>query len=446
MKLAKSLLLGSAAGLVAVAGAQAADLPVKAKNYEYVRICSAYGAGFFYIPGTDTCLKIGGRVRAEYLWRDVDDWDGDDYNRSGFRSRARINLDARTATEYGTLRAFIRAEITHNSGAYVNANFGSYEERTSTTLDRAFVQFLGFTAGRTVSFFDFSEGTNWGTLRFSDGEINDVLAYTATFGNGFSFTIALEDPVMREGGGYAVDDATAGAVAYGTAWNTSYAYGVQTTEIPDIVAAFRVDQSWGSAQLSAAAHQNRVSGLAGTDFDDEWGFAVGLGAKINMDFLSPGDYFWLNATYASGALSYLGIHGDMGNRMANVAGYYTGATATSTSTDTADGWQVSAGFEHWWTPTFHSSIFGSYAKVDSIDAAWADPTHSWGHSITPEFEEFRVGLQNVWTPVKGLDIGLEVMYFDQEFEYSQWDSAVGAVSVTDEEKGWEARIRVQRDF
>ena len=65
MKMVKSLLLGSAAGLVAVAGAQAADLPVKAKPVEYVKVCSIYGVGFFYIPGTDTCIKIGGWVRAE---------------------------------------------------------------------------------------------------------------------------------------------------------------------------------------------------------------------------------------------------------------------------------------------------------------------------------------------------------------------------------------------
>src|ERR1019366_7008728 len=65
MKMVKSLILGSAAGLVAMRGAQAADLPVKAKAVEYVRICSLYGAGFFYIPGTDTCIKIGGYLRAD---------------------------------------------------------------------------------------------------------------------------------------------------------------------------------------------------------------------------------------------------------------------------------------------------------------------------------------------------------------------------------------------
>jgi len=69
MKMVKSLLLGSAAGLVAVAGAQAADLPVKAAPVQYVKICSLYGAGFYYIPGTDTCIKIGGYVRAEWNYQ-----------------------------------------------------------------------------------------------------------------------------------------------------------------------------------------------------------------------------------------------------------------------------------------------------------------------------------------------------------------------------------------
>ena len=65
MKMVKSLILGSAAGLLAMGGAQAADLPVKAKAVEYVRICSLYGAGFFYIPGTDTCIKLGGYLRVD---------------------------------------------------------------------------------------------------------------------------------------------------------------------------------------------------------------------------------------------------------------------------------------------------------------------------------------------------------------------------------------------
>lgn len=69
MMLAKSLLLGTAAVIFATAGASAADLPSrKAAPVSYVKVCDAYGAGFFYIPGTDTCVKIGGRVRADYAY------------------------------------------------------------------------------------------------------------------------------------------------------------------------------------------------------------------------------------------------------------------------------------------------------------------------------------------------------------------------------------------
>ena len=59
----KSFLIGCVGGLIALTSAQAADLPVKAKPVEYVKICSLYGVGFYYIPGTDMCLKVGGYVR-----------------------------------------------------------------------------------------------------------------------------------------------------------------------------------------------------------------------------------------------------------------------------------------------------------------------------------------------------------------------------------------------
>jgi len=69
MRFVSQLLLGGVAGLAFASGAMAADLPVrKAAPVEYVRVCSVHGAGFFYIPGSDTCIKIGGRVRAEYRY------------------------------------------------------------------------------------------------------------------------------------------------------------------------------------------------------------------------------------------------------------------------------------------------------------------------------------------------------------------------------------------
>src|SRR6185503_7712500 len=101
---ARTLILSSAAGLMALSGAQAADLPVKAKAVEYVRICSLYGAGFFYIPGTDTCVKFGGGGA-----HGAPAWNGDTGQRNRYadyyvaRSRLALTVDTRTATEYGVV-------------------------------------------------------------------------------------------------------------------------------------------------------------------------------------------------------------------------------------------------------------------------------------------------------------------------------------------------------
>ena len=127
MKMVKSLILGSAAGLIAMSGAQAADLPVKAKAVEYVRICSLYGAGFFYIPGTDTCIKLGGYLRVDTTFN------GGIYDQPAYaatsasaiatrdyfnsRSRMALTIDTRTATEYGVVRTF-------GQGDFQFQNFG----------------------------------------------------------------------------------------------------------------------------------------------------------------------------------------------------------------------------------------------------------------------------------------------------------------------------------
>ena len=113
MKLLKSSLLGTAAGFASVVGAHAADLPVKkAVPIEYVRVCSAYGAGFFYIPGTDTCIRLSGRARLDIGYQPTDSRSGSgNGDTTGYIGLARINVDARTQTAYGTLRAFTRIQF-----------------------------------------------------------------------------------------------------------------------------------------------------------------------------------------------------------------------------------------------------------------------------------------------------------------------------------------------
>src|SRR5690606_35246293 len=115
------------ASLIAFSTANAADAIVAAEPeaVEYVRVCDAFGTGFFYIPGTETCLKVGGYARFQV---DVNrgtgfgtgtnnrtsDWDA--------MSRGQINFDARTETELGALRSFIdlRGDADNSSSAGVN--------------------------------------------------------------------------------------------------------------------------------------------------------------------------------------------------------------------------------------------------------------------------------------------------------------------------------------
>src|SRR5215207_6023149 len=321
MKLVKSL-LGSTAGLCAVAGAHAADLPVKkAAPVEYVRICTAYGAGFFYIPGTDTCLRVGGRARGEYsygqqrsrgVYNPTTFAPGSNSNAdvSGFRGLGRLNLDARTQTAYGTLRAFVRFEIANVTGANTlrsgtterqgNAFPGTGVDtfgraQTFVNVDKAFVQFAGITAGRASSFFDFyaHDLEIIGFTTGSDVPSTNLFAYTATLGGGLSATISIEDPTARrnpvfnQGGVFGLSSGLLGVVpASGQASTGANVFvgnppgvapvGVvfdpvtgiptiarfldiaQRNGVPDFVGALRLDQSWGSVQLSGASHEIQV--------------------------------------------------------------------------------------------------------------------------------------------------------------------------------------------
>jgi Porin subfamily len=324
MKMVKSLILGSAAGLIAMGGAQAADLPVKAKAVEYVRICSLYGAGFFYIPGTDTCIKLGGYLRVDTTFNggiyDQPAWSGDlgqgnryrDYFAS--RSRMALTVDTRTATEYGVVRTFGQADFqfstlggnTFNPNSLntslINGNVGSQYgggvlANNANLLDVpgggyvavefVFIQFAGFTFGKSASAYATPwhgyPGNNSSFLLGGHDTVTGVnnIQYTTQFGNGVSGTIGLDDPtVFNRTAVYnlsapANTTATAYLGALGTTAN-SYA-GVHA---PDVVGNIRVDQAWGLFQISAAAHEVNGSynalGVSGVPTGLPAGPAVGL--------------------------------------------------------------------------------------------------------------------------------------------------------------------------
>ena len=198
MKMVKSLLLGSAAGLVAVAGAQAADLPVKAKPVEYVKICTLYGEGYYYIPGSDTCIKLGGYVRADYGW-----------NVAGARTPAYSGTQGaqdRTVSQYSTrhranLQIDTRTQTAVRHAAHVHEPALPERRRhvISQNVARAFIQWAGFTFGHAQSFQD-----TWGITdswhyaqqqNNSDTGANGVnqIAYTWELGNGVTLTVGADE-------------------------------------------------------------------------------------------------------------------------------------------------------------------------------------------------------------------------------------------------------------
>src|SRR5690242_5205009 len=284
MSISKHLLLATASCLTLIGNAQAADLPVKAKAVEYVRICSLYGAGFFYIPGTDTCIKLGGYLRADVTFNGgaahgQPAWNGDPGEQNRYRnyfidrSRMMLNVDTRTATEYGVVRTYGAAKFqftTQGAGTVNPANFtGSPTLGTSTGLlnqpgegyvavTDLFVQFAGFTFGKSSSAYANPwQGTPGNITAFllgrhqQDNTGPNNIQYMAQFGSGVSATIGLDDPVVW--------DRTAVynlALPLNATLNTSNAYaGVHA---PEVVGNVRVDQAWGLFQISAAAHE--VSG------------------------------------------------------------------------------------------------------------------------------------------------------------------------------------------
>jgi hypothetical protein len=424
MKMVKSLLLVSAAGLVAVSGAQAADLPVKAKPVEYVKVCSLYGVGFYYVPGTDICLKVGAYFRAEYATGnhgssltnlDAIGPDGQRTRTSGpdyqQRARAFIFLDSRQQTAYGTLRAYMN--IGHSSDFPAgNVNSGTTSSVTAGLYaNRAFIQLAGFTWGLATSYYDFysSPATSYSVPWSSDTGDGGwkVAAYTAQLGNGMSASLSFEEPRRQ-----IVTNGSIGTSGTATSVYTVGGLPFQDqlkVTMPDIVGNLRVDQAWGSAQVMGALHKvgggyfgtaatggTCSPGLAATGFNtcnghpgDEWGFAVGAGLKVNFPMIGPGDYFQAQVNYTEGAVRYAaltpssagspGIFGE-GTGQGSTMGYgwfqdgvFCGASsaAPATATCPAGGssvqlttaWSVQAAYEHFWTPSLRTSLVGAYTDV-----------------------------------------------------------------------------------
>ncbi len=427
MQILKSLILGSATGLLALSQAQAADLPVKAKGVEYVRICSLYGSGFWYIPGTDTCIKIGGYLRVDTTFNggfhDQPYWSGDGGQRNRFfdsfsgRSRLALRVDTRTATEYGVVRTFGQADFQFNNMGTANAavlsapatypqglnpNVLSSAGGGYVPVEYLFLQFAGFSIGKSASAY----GTPWGgfpgnnssyLLGGHDTSIGtNNIQYTAQFGNGVTASIGLDDPGVYNRTAVLNLSVSGNAVGAG-----AQSYGANRA--PDVVGNIRVDQAWGLFQISAAAHEVVASynilgaGGAPTNLseisghpDVKWGGSVMAALQIKNLPTGAGDDIKVDASYANGDTKNVistaapspnfAMFGGSGRAYQSIgfgqtadaiylpAGLVAGGNGLAGAGGTGDiklveSYGIRAAFNHNWDPYWSSSFWGTASAV-----------------------------------------------------------------------------------
>lgn len=417
MKLVKSLLLGSAAGLVAVAGASAADLGVKKPTaVEYVKTCPQYGAGFFVVPGTTSCLKIIGRVRVEAIFNNALTRSDD---RNTFRARGYFGYDHRTATEYGLLRTYVRAFLGRDN----NVGGAAGSTAANAVLEYAFIQFGGLTVGRITPVFEHGYSNHFlgsGSFGgFSDIAYVNSFGYTFQFGGGLSATVAVDSSRERQV-----------AIRGGLGNNATNFYGGQS--MPDVVAAIDYAGSWGSAKLAGAIHQVNDNWLGGVTPSTKYGFAITGAARINLPMISSGSNIWLNGTYADGAVSYAGFGGaaNIGRRTYR----FSDATTVGNTNRTTKAWALAGGIEVFAAPTVRLGLYGTYASIDPFG-----PTNT----ITTA----SVIGQAAWLPTAGFLIGAEAGYVHARGGVNGNHAPNGTVAAVSRTQGqWVGRLRFQRDF
>jgi len=413
-----------------------------------VKICSLYGAGFYYMPGTDMCIKIGGWMRVEITGGQMNGnmtwgpYASLQNNRASSnlvtRERGYITADAREQTAYGVARAYIDVGVSTSdvTEASTAAEFSS---------NRAFLQWAGFTAGLATSFYDFysAPAPLYRAGYFPNEDTGDggawVWAYTAQLGGGLTATISAEQRRQSQIIGV---NTTTGAIVNGgllTGLAVGGGSGYGGLQMLDWVANLRVDQAWGSAQVMGALHEDNglyygplTEGTFGAVSDghpsDAWGWVFGAGIKVNTPTIAPGDYLQAEVNVTEGALRYLNevepswdeVEG--GNQVWGVESdcVYNGTAGVGTNCELTSAWSVTASYEHYWTPQWHQSLAGVYEQVTydstanaalcaaefgvAVGAAPAGCSNNWS--------VWGIGSRLQWDVTKSFYIGVEALYED----------------------------------
>ncbi len=406
--------------------ALAADVLPTKSGPAYVRTCTIKGADgdekAILLPGTDTCLKIGGYLWAEGYFNTFSNYPND-FDKLYTVATGGVILDARTETDYGTLRSYFEARFKWRSSEPWSD--GPDPRANQIEVWNAYVQFAGFTAGHAQSFFDFYAnadvlGTDPGTIG-SDVRTN-LIAYTFEFGEGFSTSFPLEDTSERSSGVLPFDPIIAGL--------DNYQAGQQ---VPDIVANLKYEGEWGSAQISGALHQvTALDFITETSRTDTWGYAVQAGIMFKLPMLGEKDTLYLQTAYTDGAPAYLGLQDPSGDY--SPPDGFVGLFGVSK----VSGWNFTASLKHNWNERWSSALFGGYAAY-SFNDAFVETLYGASGG-----KNANIGGYLSWTPVDHLQIALQYDYtYNSATNYLFFAPAAVAASSVDASR---VLLFVGRDF
>jgi hypothetical protein len=342
----------------------------------------------------------------------------------GYTTRLNFGFDAVSNTAYGPLVAHAEMQYENGNG-FDNTGSGAY-------INLAYVTWAGITAGKAPSFFSFTGGgPGWANFFSPDQQgFNqpDLLAYTASFGGGFSATIAAQSAGQNCPG--FTGGATSGSInnppgfgCSGGGTNNSDLganYSYNGMRAPDVVANLKVSQGWGSAQVSGVAHDVTVTGWSGA-IQKTWGWGVDAGVSFNLPQFGAGDEITVTGAYTQHAAWYSGLPDGMwgedgavngnGQQMAIADTYlnYDGTTWAKPAI-----WSVTSEITHHFSPEFSGSLEGSYGQVH-----W---TGTNATSMVSDSKTWLAGVVAHWDPVKNLDFEFELLY-----QNAQTDQPLGFV-------------------
>jgi len=379
MTMTKKLLLGSAAAamMFGSTASMAADAP-QAPSRTPVWACDI--TGFWELPGTDICFKVGGFARADFAFTtenlQSDTFDVFSINNATnsnervtfFSYVSRLNFDARSNTEYGTVRAFIEFDFAGGQGNQVISN--SRHPR----LRHAYVQFGNLLAGQTWSnamiLASLADGLDFEGVDHFPLIRQTQLRWTQPMGNGVTFSIALENPENMDKG---VNGAT--------------------DHVPDLTARISISQSWGNLSIAGALREVDHNGFFANR--REVGWMAQIGGQINVPVANGNDNFKWSAAYSDGGTRYM-LHGALLTLVQNTMFIFDERNANA---DLLKMWSVHGAYQHFWSNNLRSSIIAGTTRITNIGA-------------TPAATDRSVTVQGnlIWSPVPRVDIGAEVLW------------------------------------